>query len=753
MSISEGNTHKAVGRLAFWTTKLLKSEIMKEIMHKDATLFSSAYAALQPFYPKLIPTKSVSIDSETRKEINANAKDLERKYGADFTSNYNKLDFRGRMLFEEYNISDDWTKWDEFLTKANKEAESLYKNIHTSIEQNIDLVGDILQLNDIERDILEFQVLRTELAFDIFYMRLFEYSRKNRYFLTAIFNIIFDSFQIGDLSKTSILSRSGLVSYNPVNGYLSKMSTSLANLFFAYENGTPEHFFAQIVKKMEKKPSASGALGNLSDLDEDLVIKLFNKTSKQNNYNEEIKGVNILTYGSHTLDKKTAAYNVLKDNDFDVYSLVTKGIASSDLAPRAFIAQRFLAAGDILQFAKKPALIIEQAENVLARRAGGLMSFFGGFAEKDDSEELLENDEALLEENPIPTLWVVDSPEELIVENVGRFLYHCEIKPASRADRKKQIENVIDDLDLSDEVKLHLSKYHQLSHKQVVSAATLAKIVGVTKVEQEDILKRGIHHSQRALGRGAMEELRESVTSYSLDYINLASEFKLEQVIEALKKNPHGTLCFWGIPGSGKTMFAEYLALQLDLPIIMKKASDLLSKWVGDNEKNIAAMFQEAHEEGAILFLDEADSFLRDRSEAKDNWSVSLTNELLQGMERFPGIFICATNLFKKIDPASLRRFTFKFEFKEMTEEQRWKMFQVETGLDDLKLPSEEIYDLKKRIEQIRNLAPGDFATVKRQSNILGSVLTPQQWVNQLVEESQAKLEGIESRKIGFGGE
>ncbi|WP_305214838.1 ATP-binding protein, partial [Klebsiella pneumoniae] len=75
-------------------------------------------------------------------------------------------------------------------------------------------------------------------------------------------------------------------------------------------------------------------------------------------------------------------------------------------------------------------------------------------------------------------------------------------------------------------------------------------------------------------------------------------------------------------------------------------------------------MFDTAQTEGAVLLLDEADSFLRSRKHAERNYEVSEVNEMLAGMERFHGLFICTTNLFDDLDEAALRRFAFKIRFK-----------------------------------------------------------------------------------------
>ena len=103
-----------------------------------------------------------------------------------------------------------------------------------------------------------------------------------------------------------------------------------------------------------------------------------------------------------------------------------------------------------------------------------------------------------------------------------------------------------------------------------------------------------------------------------------------------------------------------------------------MSKYLGETEQNMAAMFRDATSEKAVLLLDEADSFLQDRRGAQRTYEVTEVNEMLQGMERFAGVFICTTNLLDRIDQAALRRFTFKIRFKPMTSVQRERMFVTE---------------------------------------------------------------------------
>src|SRR5208283_6048351 len=117
---------------------------------------------------------------------------------------------------------------------------------------------------------------------------------------------------------------------------------------------------------------------------------------------------------------------------------------------------------------------------------------------------------------------------------------------------------------------------------------------------------------------------------YRLDWLNVDAD--LLALVEALRRRPRGRLLFYGPPGSGKTALAHRLAQTLDRPLMVKRASDLVSKYLGDTETNLCAMFDEAAADEAILLLDEADSFLQDRALAQRQWEVTEVNELLTQM-------------------------------------------------------------------------------------------------------------------------
>ncbi len=128
---------------------------------------------------------------------------------------------------------------------------------------------------------------------------------------------------------------------------------------------------------------------------------------------------------------------------------------------------------------------------------------------------------------------------------------------------------------------------------------------------------------------------------------------------------PRGwSLCLSGPPGTGKSAFARYLADRIGLPVLQKRASDLLSMWVGGSEKAIAAAFAQARTEGALLLIDEAEALLFDRGAAARAFEVSQVDEMLTWMERHPLPFVCTTNMADRMDAAVPRRFTLKLRFE-----------------------------------------------------------------------------------------
>jgi SpoVK/Ycf46/Vps4 family AAA+-type ATPase len=359
----------------------------------------------------------------------------------------------------------------------------------------------------------------------------------------------------------------------------------------------------------------------------------------------------------------------------------------------------------------------------------------------------------VLESNVVPTIWVTNRIEQIDPAFRRRFAYHLELKSPPPGAREEIVRKTLKGVAVSETYVSRLAKRRGLTPAQIRTAVRFAGLArsetaGATEPGLEALIERQLKNADQALGNRVADGAHLSaVTRYDPALLNVESRFEIPRMVQALQTRKHGTLCFYGPPGTGKTALAEHIATTLAQPLHVRQASDLMGKYVGETEQNMAAMFREAESENAILLLDEADSFLQDRRGAQRSYEVTEVNEMLQGMERFHGIFICTTNLMDRIDQAALRRFTFKIQFKPLTRGQRLALFVTDACAGDV---SRVDRDIDKRLAALDQLCVGDFSAVKRQNTILDAHLEPTEFLDQLEAEHRIKPEVREARGIGF---
>lgn len=238
---------------------------------------------------------------------------------------------------------------------------------------------------------------------------------------------------------------------------------------------------------------------------------------------------------------------------------------------------------------------------------------------------------------------------------------------------------------------------------------------------------------------------------YALEGLNILGDVPLEKIVAAVRRfragkhsesAPRLNILLSGVPGSGKTAFANYLAQAVGAPIHTVRANELLRSRVGETERLLAEVFDTAREKGEILFLDEIDSFLQNRQNATQAWEVTQVNELLQQLESFNGVVLGATNFAERLDPAVLRRFTYKLKLDYLTDEGKEIFFDryFKAPLSD---------EERTCLHAIDRLTPGDFRTVRESLHYLSDAIPSNaERLKALQAESDAK--GLAPHRMGF---
>ena len=464
-----------------------------------------------------------------------------------------------------------------------------------------------------------------------------------------------------------------------------------------------------------------------------------------------IKGINILIYGPPGTGKTELAKLLANEAACELYEVESTDSRGASLTGRdryrsLQISQAFL------KGRANTVLLFDEVEDVFPPATAQLIGALSGNHADDDERGPAVSGKAwvnqTLENNPVPTLWVCNNIRQIDPAYLRRFQYHLELRNPPAHVRENIVRKHLAGIDVSEAFISQLAEKSTLSPAQIESASRFVRLIGSQLDEPaQALIERQLDASNKALGIKQTQAGRVSVTGYELDYLNTECQFPLEKVIASLKRKGAGTLCFYGLPGTGKTALAEHIANSIEKPLMIKRASDLVSKFVGETEQNMAEMFAEAQREGAVLLLDEADSFLQNRQMAQRNYEVSEVNEMLQGMERFEGIFICTTNLMDRIDEAALRRFSFKIKFMALKPAMREKMF-VSQALGGDASAMKPLW--QTRLAKLRLLAPGDFAVVTRQALLLDETLDPELFLKQLEQEHSAKPDVKFEKPIGF---
>ena len=538
------------------------------------------------------------------------------------------------------------------------------------------------------------------------------------------------------LSSDGALMKSGLIAYS---GRDNKEDIEDWFLFFDEELGG--RLMTQVISAEEllfshlnRANNATLALTDFERLPEvaTLLLPYLEKALSSGR-----PGVNILLYGPPGTGKTELTRTVAQALNVPLWEVATHREERQEKNREYDRLRHWRVADQMLGKAEGACLVIDEAEDVFHNH----LRFTNGNMVRSDKGELNQS----LETNIHPTFWVLNNIGFIDPAMMRRFDVVLEVPMPSVRERRRMIDKASDGT-LSEALCDRLSRTEALSPAVLSRALAVANTMSEAKSSDRDEKVEALINAQlSAIGAGQIVKALESTSLYSLAAVN--ADIDLDELAKGLSRTKSGRLCLYGVPGTGKTAWAKHLAKILEMPIIVKRASDLLSCWVGMTEKNIASAFKEAEREKAILLIDEADSFLQDRGHSQHSWETTQVNEMLTQIEAFEGIFIATTNLIETLDAASLRRFDVKVRFDVMSFDQAKALLAAH--LDALGLTQADDHVLEK-LGQIDQLTPGDFASVLRRSRCV-PVKDANDFVTRLASDCELKRgKDAHRRSIGF---
>lgn len=456
---------------------------------------------------------------------------------------------------------------------------------------------------------------------------------------------------------------------------------------------------------------------------------------------ERRKGINILIHGATGTGKTEFVRALAHELGVELSEVPSQDSSGDPIAgSRRF--QSFNLAQNLLALKRRQLLLFDEVEDVFGTGdQPSLEALFRGGGDKVSKGWINQ----ALETNPVPTIWVCNSIAAFDPAYLRRFDLALEFRGPTGSYRQRVVDKHLDQGLISHPTRAKLAAMEQLPPASIqrisrVVRALRSPVQADRDQEAEEVAKLAL----QAMGRSTQGASLALPSHYDPAFLNASLD--LAALSRGLKGRPIARACLYGPPGTGKTAFAHHLSAVLERPLHIKRGSELQSMWAGQTEKNIARAFAAARDEGAVLLIDEADSFLQDRGSAQRGWEVRQVNEMLTQMEAFDGIFIASTNLMESLDAASLRRFDFKVNFDYLTQQQRRRLFErVATyGVEESAAPAWTV-----RLDRMDRLVPGDFANVLRQLEVLRQAATPGRLLDMLEAELRLKP-GATQRRIGF---
>ncbi|PAX07713.1 AAA family ATPase [Sphingomonas lenta] len=426
-----------------------------------------------------------------------------------------------------------------------------------------------------------------------------------------------------------------------------------------------------------RRQTAALALDDFAHVvDADLLVRLLRGAVA-----ERAPGVNILIHGPPGTGKTEFARALAQAAGVVLHAV---GEADEDdEEPDRW--QRVAALGlaqRLLGQAGEAVLLFDEMEDLIgeARPSGG-----DWFAKREGSKVFVNR---LLEANPAPVIWTTNAIGNIDGAILRRMSFVLKLDLPSPGAARRMLARVA-----ADEGVVADPAVERLIDAAPEAATVLRVAARAARLAGEDGSERPARVLVEALRGGELPPGGADAPDLDLFECDTPLDALFDRIAAGGALDV--SLLLTGPPGTGKTALGHHLARRLDRPLLVRRASDLLSKWVGETE---------ARRRGGVLLLDEADSLLFDRTTARSRWEVGQVNELLTWLDRHPLPVVAATNHPGRLDPATLRRFVFKLDLRPLGRDRAVRAFERFFGRA-----------APASLAEVGGLTPGDFAVVARQ--------------------------------------
>ena len=394
--------------------------------------------------------------------------------------------------------------------------------------------------------------------------------------------------------------------------------------------GNIDAFFCDVLKEDERKNAYALNSFSVKQDVSSLAVRLLSGSG----------GMSLLLYGAAGAGKTEYARSIAKAAGLTPYVFKNELELDGDADKSGNRALCRL--NCILSLPRKDSVIIvDEAETVLKTQG----SFFGmGFSlpQKGTVNKMLEN-------SVNKVIWILNYTRELDESTLRRFTYSIAFQKMGRTMLRTIADSKLKSVRMSGSLRTELV---DLCGEYQVTGASVDNMVRVVQdmdlsSSREDRVVSDVRKVLEANSKllSGKKSMRGTVRpSYELSVLNTSMPAAdivgmVENALDYAERN--GTedsgirMLFYGPSGTGKTELARCIAEKLGRKILLKRASDILGSYVGENEANIREAFEEAESSGDVLLFDEADSFFSDRNSAHRSWERTMVNEFLTQMEEY----------------------------------------------------------------------------------------------------------------------